>query len=192
MQGAGNRSEAICSAATVATMQLASCNLTVPAPITVEISRTVPGDCYGLYHCDDQLIQLFPVEAYATHLSGAPQSPFGHLEPEVFFNSVLRHELVHAALDGTHCPFESCRATQEFVAYTMQIMFLSDIDRAPFDLRRAEAERPATRDSVNTIILMMSPETFIDNAYAYLMQQGDPCALIGAIARGEVVFDHPF
>ena len=192
VQSAGDHSEAICRVASEATRQLASCNLTVPSPITVEVTHEVPSGCYGLYHCGDHLIQLRPVGDYAAHLSSAPQSLFAHVEPDVFFESILRHEMVHAVLEATHCPFDSCPATQEFVAYTMQIMFLPDIERAPFDQRLAEVSRPVTRDSVNAIILMWSPETFMTNAYAYLMQQNDPCALIGAIAQGEVVFDLPF
>jgi hypothetical protein len=190
--GAGHRADAVCQAALEATEQLASCNLYVPTPVAIEVTRSMPGNCYGLYHCDEDLIQLLPLEVYETHLSGAPDSPFGHLEPEVFFNSILRHELAHAALGTLPCPYEGCPATQEFVAYTMQIRFLSDADRAPLDQRAAKVERPITRDGISAAVLMLSPEAFIANAHAYLSQQEDACDMIGAIARGDVIFDLPF
>jgi hypothetical protein len=127
----------------------------------------MPGNCYGLYHCDEDLIQLFPEEVYETYLAGASESPFGHLEPGVFFNSILHHELAHAALNTMPCPYEGCPAAQEFVAYTMQIWFLSDADRAPFDLRVAEAERPMTRDGINALVLIILSDAFIENANGY-------------------------
>lgn len=49
-----------------------------------------------------------------------------------------------------------------------------------------------TRDGINALALMMLPDAFIENAYGYLSAQDDPCALIGAIARGEVILDLPF
>lgn len=188
----GDRSEAICGAAAESIAQLASCNLMVPRPITVEIIQAMPGNCYGLYHCGEERIQLLPVEAYASFLSRSPENPFAHLDPEVFFNSILRHELAHAALYATPCRYEGCPATREFVAYTVQIWFLPDAGRAPFDERVAEAVRPMTRDGVSAVVLMMAPGAFIANAYGYLSQQKEPCALIEAISAGEVVFDLPF
>jgi hypothetical protein len=53
------------------------------------------------------------------------------------------------------------------------------------------AERPVPRERLNTMILMMAPDVFIEHAYTYLSQQDDPCILIGKIARGEVILDTP-
>ena len=189
--GADESAEEICEAASEAKEHLASCNLSVPDPVTVEITNSMPGNCLGLYHCDDNLVQLLPIEAYATHLASSPDSLFGHLEPEVFFESVLRHELVHASLETMPCPYEACPATKEFAAYTMQVWFLPVADRAPFDLRASEVERPAFRDGVSAMALMMVPELFIANAYAYLTQQDDPCRLMSKVSDGEIIFDLP-
>lgn len=192
VQGGGEQAQAICETAALAKRQLASCNLPVTRTVTVEVTRTLPGNCYGLYYCDNDLIQLLPVDVYATYLLGHPESPFGHLAPEVFFDSILRHELAHAALRDMPCPYEGCPATQEFVAFNMQIRFLSDIDRAPFERFTNEIERPISREGVNALVLMMSPETFVRNAYAYLSQQNDPCGLMGEIVGGDVLLDLPF
>jgi hypothetical protein len=192
IQGALDRAPAICDAAARATQELASCNLEVPPGVTIEVTRSIPGECYGLYHCSEDLIQLLPLDAYETYLTGNPDSPFGHISPQVFFDSVLRHELAHAALHEMPCPYVACPATQEFVAYSMQIRFLPEADRAPFDARAATSERPTTSDNVNVMALMMAPEHFIEHAYRYLSEQDDPCGLIGSVARGDVNFDMPF
>ncbi len=195
IQGAPERATAICEATAIATDQLASCNLYVPDQITIEVTQSLPGNCYGLYHCEEDLIQLLPVSAYETYLDANPASPFGHLSPQVFFDSILRHELAHAAMNRTPCPFDGCPASQEFVAYTMQIYFLPDADRTRFETRLGEAgapDRPITRDSLNAMILMMAPEIFIENAYRYFARLEEPCALIGEIARGDVLLDLPF
>jgi hypothetical protein len=192
VQGASDEREPeICAAAELATRQLASCNLEVPDGVTIEVTQSVPGECYGVYHCHEELIQLLPLEAYESYLAANAETPFGHLPPRVFFDSVLRHELAHAALEDMPCPFGDCRASQEFVAYTMQIMFLPETDRAAFDARVHMAERPVPRERLNTMILMMAPDVFIEHAYTYLSQQDDPCILIGKIARGEVILDTP-
>ena len=191
VQNAGERAETICEAATEALEQLASCNLTVTRPIAIEIADTLSDGCYGLYHCDDHLIQLHPLEDYANHLASGRDGPFGHLEPDVFFESVLRHELAHSALRTTPCPYKGCPVTREFVAYTMQIRFLSDADRAPFDQVVAEAGRAVTPDDLSIVGLMMVRDAFINNAYLYLTQQNDPCEYIGRIARGDIILDRP-
>lgn len=192
VQGSVERAEAICVAAEDAKGQLASCNLPVTQTVTVEITRALPGNCFGLYSCEENLIQLQPLDAYADLLSEEPGIPFGHLEPEAFFNSILRHELAHAALDGMPCRFEACPATQEFVAYNMQIRFLSDSERAPFDIFVASTVEPVIRERINALVLAMSPEIFLRNAYAYLASEDDPCDLMAEIVRGEVLFDMPF
>jgi hypothetical protein len=164
----------------------------LPDAVTIEVTRSIPSNCYGLYHCDEDLIQLLPLESYETYLSSNPDTPFGHLSPQTFFDSVLRHELAHAALEAMPCPFESCLATQEFVAYTMQVHFLPEVDREVFDARADRAGHPIQRESLNAMILMMAPDVFIENAYQYLSQQDDPCELVGEIVRGEVLLDLPF
>jgi hypothetical protein len=191
IEGAIGRGPAICEMAARAAEQLASCNLEVPSGLTIEITRAMPGDCYGLYHCREDLIQLLPLEAYESYLEANPDSVFGHLSPQVFFDSVLRHELAHAALEEMPCPYAACPATQEFVAYVMQIRFLSMADRAPVDARIAALKRPMPRENVNAMILTMAPELFVENAYRYFSQQDDPCGLISSVARGDVTFDMP-
>lgn len=192
VQDFGARAKSICEAAIEVTGQLANCNLTVDRPVTIKMAEDMADNCYGLYDCDEGLIQLRPLEDFADYLSSHPNSPFSHLDPVVLFTSVLRHELAHAALFGTPCPYDNCPVSREFVAYTMQIRFLSEADRAPFDKHINDAQRPITKDDVSALALMMAPEAFIKNAYVYLSQQDDPCALIDAIAKGDVVLDLPF
>lgn len=191
VRDAAERTGALCEAAATAAEQLASCSLTIAEPVTIEISGAFSDRCLGLYHCDDRLVQLRPLEDFAAFLSANPDSPFGHLDPEVFFRSVLRHELAHAALAATPCPYEGCPVTREFVAYTMQIRFLSDVDRAPFDRMVAQAGRPMTQDDLSVTGLMLAQEAFIGKAYVYLSQQEDPCGFVEGIARGDVVLDRP-
>lgn len=191
VRDAAERTDSICEAAATATEQLASCNLTIAETVTIEVTGAFSDRCLGLYHCDDRLIQLRPLEDYATYLSGNPDSPFSHLDPEVFFQSVLRHELAHAALSATPCPYEGCPVTRELVAYTMQIRFLSEADRAPFDRLVAQADRQMTRDDFSVIGLMLAREAFIENAYVFLSQQDDPCEFVSKIARGDIILDRP-
>lgn len=191
VKGAKAETEMLCEAAEAIRAALAQCNLDIKAHLTIEITSDLPDGCIGQYHCGEGRIELGPLEDYASFLSNTPDSLFAHLPPRTFYESVLRHELVHAALEDMPCPYQSCRAGQEFIAYALQMWFLSETDRAPFDEAVAERDRPATADSLNAFILAMAPEKFALNAYAYFRAQDDPCAFVSSVANGTTVMDVP-
>lgn len=185
---AGADAGSICAAAVRATAELSSCNLDVPTPLVIEVSQTLSENCLGLYHCGEQRVEILPRASYAELLAGEYSSVFAPVSPAEFFDSIIRHEFAHAALDGMPCPFENCLVGQEYVAYTMQVRFLPEADRAAF-LAMNPHDGPVPRDLLNAMTLLMRPNLFARRAWQHLTERPDPCAFIDRIARGEVVLD---
>lgn len=189
---AGDAAELICSAAARATDQLASCNLEVPEQITITVTDELPDQCLGVYHCGQGHIEILAPEAYAPVRAAGAASAFALISDDAFFESVIRHELAHAALDDMPCPFPSCIVGQEYIAYAMQIRFLPDADRAAFEEATTQVG-PVSRDMLSHIMLMMAPESFARRVWLHLQDRDDPCTFIGQISRAEVLLDreHP-
>jgi hypothetical protein len=188
-ENAGENADLICRLAARATEQLATCNLTVPAPVTIVVAPELDDQCVGLYHCGQGRVEILAPGAYAALRAEGKASAFAPVSDEAFFESVIRHELVHAALDDMPCPFDSCPTGQEYVAYTMQIRFLPEADRTAFE-DATEHEGRVSRDMLSRIMLMMAPDLFAQRAWLHLKQRDDPCGFIGQIARGEVLLDY--
>jgi hypothetical protein len=187
-ENAGDSAALICNIATRATDDLASCNLTVPAQVTIAVIPELMDHCRGMYHCGKGRIEILAPDAYAPLRAEEQSSAFASVSDGAFFESVIRHELAHAALDSMPCPFASCHVGEEYVAYTMQIRFLPEADLIAFE-KEIPRDGPVSRDMLSWVMLMMAPETFARRAWRHLEAQDDPCGFIGQIARGEVLLD---
>ena len=183
---AGADAPAICDAVARIRGQLASCSLTAPETVAVAVVPDLGEACLGIYHCGEARIEILPPAAYAGMQGDG--GAFEMIGPEALFESVLRHELAHAALDEMPCPFDSCVVAQEYIAYGMQIMFLPEADRAAFEAADTR-EGPVPRDMLNPMILMMAPDVFARRAWQHLTEQDDPCGFIDRVARGEILLD---
>ena len=103
---------------------------------------------------------------------------------------MIFHELAHAAYDGTPCPFgDTCRATMDYLAYSLQIRALDEATREKMGLHPVP-QTPVSADEINAMILLLAPDRFAAKAYAHLMQQPDPCAFVAQVAAGKVFFDY--
>ena len=184
----GDRADAphICELASRAIAELATCSVPLDRPILIEIFDTLPDGRIGQYHPgEDRIDLLSPGAAQAGLETGAPMSL---LDPDAFQYSILVHELTHAALDDMPCPFPSCYATQEYVAYAMQMRSLSADARATL-LTRPEFNRPIAADEINQPVVLFAPDVFMQKAWLHFSQQADPCGFIAEVASWQYLFD---
>jgi hypothetical protein len=188
-EDAGDDAEIICAHAARATEQLESFDLAVPAPVTIAVVPELGDNCLGVYHCGTGRIEILAPEAYVPPREAGEASAFATVSNDAFFESIIRHELAHAALDSMLCPFEACPVGQEYIAYTMQVWFLPENDRVAFEEAKPH-DGPISRDMLSGIMLMMAPELFAHRAWFHLQAREDPYAFIGQITRGEVLLDH--
>lgn len=177
----------ICAAARDAARLFAECG--VPAlrrPVRIRRVPALPEGCAARYHCGEDRIEILAPDRVAA--TRRPDAPLAFLDAESFHRSVVVHELAHAAMENTPCPFATCVAAQEFVAYNLQILSLAPADRARF----AAAIDPATiaaPERLNPFVLAVDPDAFLRRSWLWLGAQPGRCAYLGRVARGEIVLD---
>ncbi len=140
----------------------------------------------GLYHCGENRIEILPPDA--TGALRKPNSAFAEFPTEQFFDSIVTHELSHAAFDKIPCATGICPATAEYVAYTMQIRSLIHAGHSDLGVRM-NLDKTIDNDEINAVFLMMAPDIFIQKAWTHLSQQEDACSYVGQIMSGKIRFD---
>ncbi|SLN39936.1 hypothetical protein ROJ8625_01877 [Roseivivax jejudonensis] len=176
----------ICDVVAREVPKLASCNVRVPADLTLRIEKDLAPDCMGLFHCGKSLIQLLPPDLMSERRR--PDRAFATVPDGAYFDSVIVHELTHAAYDAVPCPFTHCVATTEYVAYAMQIRSLPPGARAAFEAA-SEIDHDIARDELNAMYYAFAPDRFAQKAWLHFTQREDGCALIGQVMDGAVFFD---
>lgn len=175
----------VCRVAQTAVEELAACNVVIDRPVTIRINDDLPPGCVGQYHCGEGLIEILSPGSLAGR--ELYKSAFHQIDPSAYFDSIITHELTHAAYDDTLCPFGSCPVTAEFLAYSMQVRSLSDTDRARFleGMPRTRVETPADL----ALVLMMAPGKFAQLAWEFYSRPGRGCDYIGKVMAGDVLLD---
>lgn len=180
----------VCRVAEATVRDLAGCNLALDGPVEIGLAHTLSDDCIGRFYCHQARIEILLPDAMKT--ARDPDSALTAVPDDAFFDSVIVHELTHAASEDMPCPFDDCRATSEYLAYAMQIRSLAPEHIAAFDAA-SDILPPVERAAINGTILMMAPGAFAERAWAHFSQQDDSCALVGRIMSGDVLFDfEPF
>jgi hypothetical protein len=184
---------AMCTAADRALSFLESCDLRPPDPLTVSISDLQDQTCLGLFHCGEGQIDVLSPDGIDARRSSI--GLFSALPTDRLFESVIVHEIAHAAMDNTPCPYQNCVTSSEYFAYSVQLSELSDAER---EMVFPEADKNAPkkrvlRDQINAMILYMAPDIFIDKVWHHLMERGDVCTQLRGVQDGIIVFDvfHP-
>ncbi len=179
--------ELACEAAAQAAPLFAACGLPdIPEPLRIDILDTLQPGCLGLYHRNEPLIEVLAPPALQTRRE--PEGVLSYLGADAHFQSIIVHELAHAATDPLPCPYEQCVSALEYIAYVMQVKSLDDAALAVFeeDLRMDEL---MARDTLNPLIMYMAPTVFAHRAWVHFNQQEDPCGFIEQLVRGEVFID---
>lgn len=173
--------DAICARVERAVDQLASCHLAPTHEISIRLVRSLPESCLGLYDCAARRIELLAPDAFAA--ARLDIGPFAEIDVGDHFDSVIVHELTHAAYDDQGCPSGSCVVTAEYLAYAMQVHALPDVARQSFEAGSL-VEPDEARAFLTETMLMMSPERFSMAAWALFSSQPDPCGHVRDILDG--------
>ena len=186
VSNAGEYAARVCEAAQDAARELDACNLPISRPIDIALLPEFEGNCVGLYHCGADRIEVLHPDQLESKVSDS--AIFSALDTMEYFDSIVFHEMVHAAYDEVPCPYESCTATSEYLAYALQIRALDDATRARIGLADVPEER-VSRQKFSAIMAFWVPDRFAIDAWSHLMQRPDPCAYVGSIAAGDILFD---
>ncbi|WP_218588614.1 DUF6639 family protein [Marivita hallyeonensis] len=181
---------AMCSASDRALSLMDECGLRKPAPVTISVSDLDPPTCLGLFHCGEATIEVLSPDMIEARRSET--GVYSDIPADRLFESVIVHELGHAAMDQTPCPYGNCVATSEYFAYTFQLLDLSEEDRATV-VPQAEQPVDVKRDQINSMLLFMAPDVFVRNVWGHVSSRGDICTQLRGVQDGIIVFDrfHP-
>ena len=177
----------ICDSAAAALERLASCNVTLTRPIEIGLSETLGEHCVGIYHCGEDRIELLAPDRLAEVSEG--DGFFQDIPVDRYWDSLVVHELAHAAYDEVPCPFGICLATSEYVARAMQIYSLSPEDRAAFEAAAESDGAKVSWDAINAVMALLAPLQFAADAWAHFNQRPDPCGHMALIMQGSIIFD---
>jgi hypothetical protein len=179
-----------CAAAARARALFETCNVpTITRPLTIEViedTDAIDAGCFGLYHCGQDRIEVL---APATMADKRQKDGFlATLPGDRFFQSIVAHELTHAAIEDAPCPFTACLIGNEYVAYVMQIMSWTQEQRRRL-AAHAGLDRQISRDELNPALYFLAPERFAVKAWMHFTQRDDPCGFLGQVVDGTVLLD---
>lgn len=154
------------------------------------VLETLKPGCLAQYHCGTDSIDVLNPSRIADIRDA--EGAFSFLPVTTYFESIIVHEVTHAALDSTPCPFSDCVVSNEYVAYVMQVLSLSPEDQKKF-VEEMNLDRKVSRDELNAPILYMAPKLFARKAWVHFSQRDDPCGFIRQVSEGIVLLDreHP-
>ena len=181
--------ERTCKAASEARKTLESCGIALNRPIDIEIVQGFPDQytaCLGLYHCgEDQIEILSPQDMAATR---DRDGVFEFISDDAYWQSIIAHELTHAAYDSVKCPFTSCVATAEYASYAMQVFSLP-ADQQPLFGKSVTLRSKPSQDSISGVMAFMSPDHFAKIAWLHFQNRDAPCDYMRLIMSGQIFFD---
>jgi hypothetical protein len=178
----------VCDAAHTAVQLFESCNIPpLNRTIRIALNDNLRPGCAGLYHCGEDFIEVAPPAVIQSRREG--QDAFGALDRDAYFQSVVVHELAHAASDGMPCGVGDCVVGAEYIAYAVQVMSLDAQARMAF-AQTAPMGKPVPIDTLNPFLLLIAPGQFAQTVWAHFSQQDDGCGVLGRIIEGKMVLDH--
>ncbi|MCK8462458.1 hypothetical protein MUY35_01175 [Aliiroseovarius sp. S1339] len=180
-----------CKVASGARMFLESCGVALRRTVEIEIQIVKTFDeqytsCLGLYHCGENRIEILSPQgmSFARNKEGA----FKLISDDAYWDSILVHELTHAAYDKVECPFFNCIVTSEYASFAMQVLSLPKDQRSLFGQTVTLRSKPSD-DSISETMLFLSPSHFATLVWLHFQDRNDPCEYMQQIMAGQVFFD---
>lgn len=113
---------------------------------------------------------------------------FSRISDHALWDSVIAHELTHAAYQRVNCPFPSCIATSEYAAFAMQVRSLPSEELERFGRSEPPKTKP-TRDAISATMYLMAPDLFAELAWRHFDSRPDQCTYMEWIMTGNIFFD---
>ena len=177
----------VCTITTRAIADLAICNVTLDRPVSINLLDVrLPTHYLGMYCNGTDSIKLLPPTKLEEQRLAS--SAFAPIPTPRYFESIIVHELNHAAFDAVPCPFGHCIATAEYLSYVMQLRSLSVQDQIAF-LGNTDFDERVSRDRLSAIMVFLDPDGFARKAWLHFNQRPDPCGFAGQIMSGAVLLD---
>lgn len=181
----------VCEAAVKAKSFLANCGIEQTQPVTIELRDKIVGvsdHCAGVYFPGTNHVALVAPSLVSGMMP--LDSAFSTLEADVFFDSLLVHELAHAFTEQRNANALKCSADSEYIAYALQIESLPHSDRETV-LSFREVKRPVPEQKLNDFVLGFSPDMFGVLAWSHFSSPDNGCRFINELINGNVTLALP-
>ncbi|MHA3978375.1 DUF6639 family protein [Halovulum sp. GXIMD14794] len=185
--GTGVLAERVCEAVSRVAPTLEACGVAPDQSIDIVLVDALEAGCVGVYHCGERRIEALSPNALDD--SRSRDGAFSSVSLGSYFDSVIAHELAHAAYDSVPCPLKTCRVTAEYIAYAMQVLSLPIADRTAFEAGIPDLE--VSRSDFSTVLLGLSPERFAQDAWRHFSNHPRGCDYIRSLIAGEDFLDRP-
>jgi hypothetical protein len=177
----------VCAAVSQARPVLSGCGLTQTEPVSVNVVANIPGPdvsphCLAQYDCAAGTIAILDPDSLARALD--PGDVLARIPGEELFASLIAHELTHAFYTAAIGNVAQGRANHEYVAYAMQYASLPPALRAQL-LTASPGTGPVAPEEMNEVILAMAPAVFAAKVWRHFSSDGNGCAFVGKLMRGE-------
>lgn len=163
---------------------LEQCGLQLSEPIDISILDDLPkfGDnCFGYYECDGNHISLRSPVSIAN--VSAQSVLYTGLDPIVILNSLVAHEVAHAAFAQSTGEDAAFLANHEYVAYAVQMWSLPPLVRDEIVASFGQDE-PVEPIRLNELVAVMAPEKFAALAWQHFNEPGHGCDFVQDLATG--------
>jgi hypothetical protein len=177
-----------CAAVARARPILADCQLVQTEPLSISIVPAITAlgnsaHCMAIYDCAEKRLTVLTPTALAQNLD--PQSVLARIPVDDLFASLIAHELTHAFYLAAIGGATQDRANHEYAAYAMQFATLPPAARAEL-LTANPGPGKVTTDELNAMILAMAPAVFAAKVWRHFAAEGNGCAFVAKLIRGEV------
>jgi hypothetical protein len=176
--------QSVCDSVERTLALLDQCDLQLSEPIAISIFDNLPNlshNCFGFYECDSNRIWLRSPDSIANVVGQSPL--YLGFEAKVVFDSIVAHEVAHAAFAQTACEDATCLANHEYVAYVVQMWSLPPSVRDEIVARFGQDE-PVEPLRLNAMIAVMAPEKFAALAWQHFNEADHGCDFVQDLATG--------
>jgi len=163
---------------------LEQCDLALPDPVKITVLDDLPNvshACFGFYECDGNRISIRSPDSIA-EVSGQSALYMG-LDPNTVFDSIVTHEVSHAAFAQSSRGDAECLANHEYVAYVMQMWSLPPAVRGRIVERFGQDELVDSL-RLNELVAVMAPAKFAALAWQHFNEDGNGCDFVKDLTTG--------
>ncbi len=174
----------VCTGVDKTMLLLEQCGLGLSGPVRITVADDLPNlshACFGYYDCDSGRILVRSPDSIAD--VSAESDLYLGLDPQVVFESIIAHELAHAAFAHVACEDAACLANHEYVAYAIQMWSLPPSVRDGLVAAFGQ-DAPVEPMRLNALIAVMAPHKFAALAWQHFNEDGHGCGFVQDLATG--------
>ena len=177
--------QAVCQLVSDALPQLQDCHMPVKLPVKIRVSdelRGVGPRCLGYYQCESSEIYVRSAEGMVQSID--PEGAYRQIETDVFFESIVVHEIAHALFQQNACVSAACADNHEYVAHAMQMAWLPEEARALI-VQEYPQDPPIDPMLLNGFIAAMAPDRYAALVWQHFSEPENGCNFVQRLLIGE-------